>query len=66
MQAQMNLLLYAKPWKASMLSMVWNISYVLDTEDFFFRPRRNRRNSSRGILCRDEERVQRFHSFLSA
>ncbi|KAG7981890.1 hypothetical protein I3843_04G021300 [Carya illinoinensis] len=43
------------------------ISYVLDTEDLFFRPRRNRRNSSRGTsLTRAEARVQRFHRFLSS
>ncbi|KAF5479524.1 hypothetical protein F2P56_000335 [Juglans regia] len=41
------------------------ISYVLDTEDFFFRPRRNRINTSRGTSSsRDEARVQRFHRFL--
>ncbi|KAK9925188.1 hypothetical protein M0R45_033520 [Rubus argutus] len=42
------------------------ISYVLDTEDYFFRMRRKRRNpsESRSPYC-DQTRVQRFHKFLS-
>ncbi|XP_004302380.1 PREDICTED: paired amphipathic helix protein Sin3-like 2 isoform X2 [Fragaria vesca subsp. vesca] len=42
------------------------ISYVLDTEDYFFRMRRKRRMSSesRSPYC-DQTRVQRFHKFLS-
>ncbi|BFG26777.1 hypothetical protein CerSpe_130510 [Prunus speciosa] len=42
------------------------ISYVLDTEDYFFRMRRKRRNPSgaRSPYC-DQSRVQRFHKFLS-
>ncbi|XP_024185746.1 paired amphipathic helix protein Sin3-like 2 isoform X2 [Rosa chinensis] len=41
------------------------ISYVLDTEDYFFRMRRKRRKSeSRSPYC-DQTRVQRFHKFLS-
>ncbi|KAB1211673.1 Paired amphipathic helix protein Sin3-like 2 [Morella rubra] len=43
------------------------ISYVLDTEDFFFRPRRNRSKSLRGTSSsREEARVQRFRRFLSS
>lgn len=45
------------------------ISYVLDTEDFFFRTRRKRRNSPQGrSLYHDkvQARVQRFRRFLSA
>ncbi|XP_050383632.1 paired amphipathic helix protein Sin3-like 2 [Argentina anserina] len=42
------------------------ISYVLDTEDYFFRMRRKRGKSSesRSPYC-DQTRVQRFHKFLS-
>ncbi|KAJ8750132.1 hypothetical protein K2173_014047 [Erythroxylum novogranatense] len=42
------------------------ISYVLDTEDFFFRPRRKKYNSSQSFHDWERARVQRFHRFLSA
>ncbi|KAK4798031.1 hypothetical protein SAY86_030357 [Trapa natans] len=43
------------------------ISYVFDTEDFFFRPRSKRRGISREKhSSRNLERVERFHRFLSA
>ncbi|KAJ4826449.1 hypothetical protein Tsubulata_013641 [Turnera subulata] len=45
------------------------ISYVLDTEDCFFRLRRKTGNSSKGRSLyhdQDQARVQRFHKFLSA
>ncbi|GLT33331.1 hypothetical protein SLA2020_079300 [Shorea laevis] len=42
----------------------YKISYVLDTEDFFFR---NRRKSSQGRSSyNNQARVQRFHRFLSS
>ncbi|XP_038703904.1 paired amphipathic helix protein Sin3-like 2 isoform X2 [Tripterygium wilfordii] len=47
----------------------YKISYVLDTEDFFFRLKRKRRNVSRdGSFYHDQSqsRVQRFVKFLSA
>lgn len=54
-------------WKFSNLVSVWQISYVLDTEDFFYRVRRKKRNlSNSGPSQRYQERVQRFHRFLEA
>ncbi|KAA8530290.1 hypothetical protein F0562_004999 [Nyssa sinensis] len=42
------------------------ISYVLDTEDFFFRERSRRHLSRVKSSCHDQARVQRFHRFLTA
>ncbi|XWS30312.1 hypothetical protein CRYUN_Cryun24cG0106200 [Craigia yunnanensis] len=42
----------------------YKISYVLDTEDFFFRRRRN--SPQRRPSYNNQARVQRFHRFLSA
>ncbi|CAK9162852.1 unnamed protein product [Ilex paraguariensis] len=43
------------------------ISYVLDTEDYFFRVRRKRRDLSGGrSSCHNQSRQQRFHRFLMA
>ncbi|XP_048229904.1 paired amphipathic helix protein Sin3-like 2 isoform X1 [Ricinus communis] len=45
------------------------ISYVLDTEDFFFRLRKKSRNSSQVKFSYQDQvqtRIQRFHRFLSA
>ncbi|KAI4347649.1 hypothetical protein L6164_008441 [Bauhinia variegata] len=43
------------------------ISYVLDTEDFFFRPRRQRKTTSSGITSSKHLRAreERFRKFLS-
>lgn len=48
--------------------IVCQISYVLDTEDFFFRLRRKKRNAlgGRSSSYHAQERAQRFHRFLSA
>lgn len=42
---------------------VWQISYVLDTEDFFFRRRKTPQHKSSN---NNQAKVQRFHRFLSA
>ncbi|KAJ8775063.1 hypothetical protein K2173_020067 [Erythroxylum novogranatense] len=42
------------------------ISYVLDTEDLFFRPRGKKYKSSQRFHDQEQARVQRFHRFLSA
>ncbi|PON76021.1 Sin3, C-terminal [Trema orientale] len=42
------------------------ISYVLDTEDFFVRSKRNRAKSLESKSSYDDQRVQRFHKFISS
>ncbi|KAJ8428296.1 hypothetical protein Cgig2_027428 [Carnegiea gigantea] len=43
------------------------ISYVLDTEDFFFRAKKKRKNVSSDLCLRvDQTRVRRFHRLLDA
>ncbi|KAE8717151.1 Paired amphipathic helix protein Sin3-like 1 [Hibiscus syriacus] len=41
----------------------YKISYVLDTEDFFYRRRTSSRHRS---SCNNQARIQRFHRFLSS
>ncbi|XP_060959025.1 paired amphipathic helix protein Sin3-like 2 isoform X2 [Cannabis sativa] len=41
------------------------ISYVLDTEDFFYRSKRKGTKSSGSKSSSDDQRVQRFHKFIS-
>ncbi|XAR71204.1 hypothetical protein NMG60_11028366 [Bertholletia excelsa] len=42
------------------------ISYVLDTEDFFYRLKRRRKLLGASSSCHDQARIQRFHQFLAA
>ncbi|XP_059670241.1 paired amphipathic helix protein Sin3-like 2 isoform X2 [Cornus florida] len=42
------------------------VSYVLDTEDFFFRTKRRRSLSGSRSSCDNQARVERFHRFLTA
>ncbi|GAB4831786.1 hypothetical protein Ancab_005798 [Ancistrocladus abbreviatus] len=43
------------------------ISYVFDTEDFFFRPKRRRRNLDADLCSQlNQARIQRFHKILQS